>query len=63
MKTNKGVTAISVGFDHPLNPASASNTALYHVLEGVKKKGKTVYTKSLKVVRCQLRRRHEFRDD
>ncbi len=49
VKTNEGVTAISVGFDHPLNPASASNTTLYHVLEGVKKKGKTVYTKSLKV--------------
>ena len=34
VKTNKGITAISVGFNHPLNPASASNTALYHVLEG-----------------------------
>ena len=47
--SRKGITAVSVGFSQPLDPASADNLGLYHVLEGVKKKKKTVYTKPLKI--------------
>jgi hypothetical protein len=48
-QSRKGITTISVGFNQPANPASATNPGLYHAFRGVKKKGKTVYTKPLKI--------------
>lgn len=47
--SRKGITAVSVGFSQPLESGSAENSSLYQVLAGVKKKKKTVYTKSLKI--------------
>ena len=49
VSSKKGVTGVSVAFNQPLNSASASNLGLYQILEGVKKKRKTVYTKPLKI--------------
>jgi hypothetical protein len=49
VKSKKGVTGFTVGFTQPLNPGSATNLGLYRILEGVKKKRKTVYTKPLKI--------------
>jgi hypothetical protein len=49
VKSRKGVTAVSVAFNQPLDPASADNPGLYRVLRGVKKRKKTVYTKALKI--------------
>jgi hypothetical protein len=49
VKTKKGITGISVAFTKPLNSASASNPGLYHILKGVRKKKKTVYSNPLKI--------------
>ena len=43
------MTTVSVGFDTTLNLGSAGNLAFYKVLGGVKKHGKIVYTKSLRI--------------
>jgi hypothetical protein len=48
-KSKKGVTAISIGFNEPLVPASASSLGFYHLFKGVKKEHKTVYAKPLQI--------------
>jgi hypothetical protein len=45
--SKKGLSAITIAFNESLNSASATSPALYSVLAGVKKRGKTVYTKPL----------------
>jgi hypothetical protein len=47
--TKKGLSAISITFNESLNSASATSAALYHVFSGVKKKGKTLYTKPVAI--------------
>jgi hypothetical protein len=42
-----GLVSIIVSFNEPMNLASVLNTSAYTVLGGVKKKGRTVYTKTL----------------
>lgn len=53
MHQTKTGTSYTVTFGETLNPGSANNLGLYHVLEGVKKVVKkhkqTVYTKALKI--------------
>ena len=44
--SRKGLTAIVVPFDRPLNSASATSVSSYTLLGAVKKKGKTAYTKA-----------------
>jgi hypothetical protein len=45
--SRKGLASIAFSFNEALNPASASNIALYRVLGAVKKRGKTVYSKAV----------------
>jgi hypothetical protein len=47
--SRKGVTAVSIAFNQPLNPASADKVGLCHVLAKVKTRQKTVHTGSLEV--------------
>jgi hypothetical protein len=47
VKSKKGVTGFTVGFNQSLNAGSAQNLGLYHVFQGTKKKRKVVYTKPL----------------
>ena len=47
--SKKGLTAITIGFNEQLTSGSATNPVLYHVFSGVKKRGKTVYTKGVKI--------------
>src|SRR5262249_22235060 len=49
VKSRKGTTALSIDFNQPLDPASASDLGLYHVFKGTKQKRKTVYRRALKV--------------
>ena len=46
-QTKKGLTAITVGFDEPMDSESVGNRALYSVFGAVKKHKKTVYTKGV----------------
>ena len=46
-RSNKGLISISVAFDEALAPGSASNLNLYTVDVGVKKRGKTIYSKNV----------------
>ncbi len=48
-KSKKGVTTITIGFNEALDPGSADNVSLYKVLEGVKKRKTTVFSKPLKI--------------
>ncbi len=48
-KTRKGLTAITVAFDEALSAVSADNTAFYSLFGPVKKHGKTVYTKAVRI--------------
>ena len=52
--SKKGLTSVSLAFDEALNPASANNLGLYRVLGAVKKRGKTVYSKALKISRVSF---------
>jgi hypothetical protein len=45
--SGKGLTAISIAFNEALEPSSASNVGMYSILGGVRKKGKTVYTRGI----------------
>jgi len=47
--SKKGLSSITIGFNEELTSASATNPVLYHVFSGVKKRGKTVYTKGVKI--------------
>jgi hypothetical protein len=47
--SKKGLTAITIAFNESLISASATSPALYSVLAGVKKRGKTAYTKPLAI--------------
>jgi hypothetical protein len=47
--SKKGLSSITIGFNEELTAASATNPVLYHVFSGVKKRGKTVYTKGVKI--------------
>ena len=44
--SRKGITSITIGFNEALEPGSADNRGLYSVLEGVKRRKKTVYSKA-----------------
>ena len=44
--SRKGITSITIGFNEALEPGSADNRGLYSVLEGVKKRKKTVFNKA-----------------
>jgi hypothetical protein len=48
-RSKKGVTSVSIGFDTALDPGSASNIGLYKMLRGIKKHGKIVYNKALRI--------------
>lgn len=41
--------SITLTMNEPLNPASGTSTALYRVLAAVKKHGKTVFGKAIKI--------------
>lgn len=43
--SRKGLTSITLAFDEALAPTSATNPALYSVLGGARKRGKTVYSR------------------
>jgi hypothetical protein len=47
--TRKGTTTIRIAFNEDLHPGSASTPGMYLVLGAVKKKGKTVYTKNVRI--------------
>jgi hypothetical protein len=47
--SRKGLTSITLAFDEALAPTSATNSALYSVLSGAKKRGKTIYVKSVPI--------------
>ena len=42
-------TSITLAFNEPLNASSVTNTALYRVLAAVKKHGKKVFSKPMKI--------------
>jgi hypothetical protein len=46
-RSKKGLAAITLAFNESLDAGSANSAGQYTVLGGVKKKGKTVYTKVL----------------
>jgi hypothetical protein len=54
VRSRKGLTAITVGFDAALNPGSAMNPAFYGVLAPVKKHRKTVYSKTVPIRSASL---------
>jgi hypothetical protein len=47
--SSKGLTAIAVHFDEALDAVATSNSALFRVLGGVKKHGKNVFTKGVRI--------------
>jgi hypothetical protein len=47
--SKKGVTIITVAFNEALDLGSADSASLYTVLEGVKKRKKTVYSKPVAI--------------
>jgi hypothetical protein len=47
VKSKKGITGLTVGFNQSLQSASADNPGLYHVFAGAKRK--PVFTKALKI--------------
>ena len=47
--SKKGVTTITIGFNEALNPASADNVSLYSVLDGVRVRKKTVYSRPVTI--------------
>jgi hypothetical protein len=48
-RSHKGLISISVAFDEALDPGSAGNPNLYTVHGGVKKRGKTIYSKNVAI--------------
>jgi hypothetical protein len=48
-KSRKGIVALTVSFNEPLDPHSAANSGLYRVSTGVKKHRKTVYSKAVPI--------------
>ena len=52
--SKKKLKAVTIGFDVPLNAASAMNTAFYEVLAPVKKHKKTVYSKVVRIGEASL---------
>ncbi|MDB5350336.1 MAG: hypothetical protein JWN86_1583 [Planctomycetota bacterium] len=48
-RTKKGLGSISVAFDKAIDPTSAGKVSQYKVLGGIKKHGKTVYNKALRI--------------
>jgi hypothetical protein len=49
--SKRGMTALTITFNEPLDSRSASNPGLYHVFALVKKHGKKVFTKALAIKR------------
>jgi hypothetical protein len=49
-KSKKRVAALTVTFNEPLKPDSATSSGLYHVSAGVKKHRKMVYSKAVPIV-------------
>jgi plastocyanin len=47
--SKKGLAMVVVAFDEPLDPASANQTSHYTLRAGVKKRGKTAFTKPLRI--------------
>jgi hypothetical protein len=47
--SKKGLIAITIGFNEALNRGSVGNLGLYRVLGAVKKRKKTVYTKTVRI--------------
>jgi hypothetical protein len=45
--SKKGLSAIAITFSDSLDAGSARNPGLYRLFAGVKKRGKTAYTKAL----------------
>jgi predicted outer membrane repeat protein len=48
-RSKKGLKAISIIFNEPLNPGSVGNRNLYSLHGGVKRRGKIIYSKNLRV--------------
>jgi hypothetical protein len=47
--SKKEITSIIIGFNEPLDPASASNTGFYSLDSGIKKRHKLVFSKKVKI--------------
>jgi hypothetical protein len=52
--TRSGRTSLSIGFEEPPDPGAASNAALYVVLGGVRRRGRIVFSKPLRVLSVQF---------